>query len=87
MNLLREKKITCPGIKIRSISKMDTRMFVIMQCTILQASCRAEVNECHNGGTMIWDTVKPFACLCKEGYEGEFCEKGNTDSAVASPTI
>jgi hypothetical protein len=62
-------------------------MFVIMQCTILQASCRAKVNECHNGGRMIWNPVKPFACLCKEGYEGEFCEKGITDSRIASLTI
>ncbi|CAB4026667.1 neurogenic locus Notch -like, partial [Paramuricea clavata] len=39
------------------------------------ASCRGEVNECHNGGTMIWDPVKPFNCLCEKGYEGEICEK------------
>ncbi|CAB3978548.1 fibropellin-1-like isoform X1 [Paramuricea clavata] len=38
------------------------------------ASCRGEVNECRNGGTMIWDPEKPFNCLCKEGYEGEMCE-------------
>ena len=46
---------------------------------IFQASCRGEVNECHNGGTMIWNPVKSFECLCKEWYVGEFCEieKGN----------
>ncbi len=43
---------------------------------MFQASCKGEVNECHNGGTMIWDPVKPFTCLCNEVYEGEFCEKG-----------
>jgi hypothetical protein len=26
---------------------------------------------------MIWDSVKPFTCLCKKGYEGEICENGN----------
>ena len=27
---------------------------------------------------MIWDPVKPFACQCMAGYEGQLCEKGNT---------
>ena len=27
---------------------------------------------------MIWDPVKPFACQCPAGYEGQLCEKGNT---------
>ena len=43
---------------------------------LFQASCRGETNECRNGGTPIWDPVKPYACLCRDGYEGEFCEKG-----------
>ena len=25
---------------------------------------------------MIWDPVKQFACLCKDRFRGEFCEKG-----------
>ena len=25
---------------------------------------------------MIWDPVKQFACLCKDGFGGELCEKG-----------
>ena len=43
---------------------------------IFQLSCRGDTNECHNGGTAIWDPVKPYSCKCKGGYEGEFCEKG-----------
>ena len=44
------------------------------QCSLFQASCTEEANECHNGGTMIWDPVKQFACVCKDGYVGELCE-------------
>jgi hypothetical protein len=43
---------------------------------MLQVSCRGEVNECQNGGTMIWDPVKPFNCVCKKGYEGAICKNG-----------
>ena len=46
-----------------------------MHCTFLQGTCEGEINECQNEGRMIWDPVKPFSCLCKEGYEGELCEK------------
>ena len=56
---------------------MDSFWFRTTQCFTFQASCRGEVNECQNGGTMIWDPVKPFACVCKDGYEGSFCEKGS----------
>ena len=42
---------------------------------IFQAACRGEINECYNGGTMIWDPKKTFSCLCKEGYKGELCKK------------
>jgi hypothetical protein len=48
-----------------------------MQGTFFLASCRGEVNECHNGGTMIWHPAKTFSCLCGKRYEGEICEKGN----------
>ena len=34
------------------------------------------MNECQNGGTMIWDPVKPFNCVCKKGYEGAICKNG-----------
>ena len=34
---------------------------------------------------MIWDPVKPFACQCPAGYEGQLCEKGNTGCNM--PTI
>ena len=38
------------------------------------AACRGEINECQNGGTMIWDPAKTFNCLCKAGYKGDLCE-------------
>ena len=44
---------------------------------IFQTACGGETNECHNGGTMIWDPTKTFSCLCKEGYKEELCEKGS----------
>ena len=44
-------------------------------CPFFQASCTGEVNQCRNGGTMIWDPVKQFVCLCKDGFGGERCEK------------
>ena len=47
--------------------------FATTQC-ILQAACRREINECYNGGTMIWDPAKTFSCICKEGYKGELCK-------------
>ena len=31
---------------------------------------------------MIWDPVKQFACLCKDGFGGELCEKGVPDMNV-----
>ena len=31
---------------------------------------------------MIWDPVKHFACLCKDGFGGELCEKGMPDMNV-----
>ena len=31
---------------------------------------------------MIWDPVKQFACLCKDGFVGELCEKGIPDMNV-----
>ena len=74
----RNKNRTCLGLELGLFLNFNTSMFVIMQCFIFQASCRGEVNECYNGGTNIWDPVKSFACLCKKGYEGVFCEKGNT---------
>ena len=52
---------------------------VTRQRSLFQASCTGEVNECQNGGTMIWDPDKLFACVCKDGYEGELCE-GNAQS-------
>ena len=55
---------------------MDSFWFGTTQCFIFQASCRGEVNECHNGGTMIWDPVKPFTCVCKDGYIGTLCGEG-----------
>ena len=48
-----------------------------MQSFIFQASCKGEVEECHNGGAMIWHPVKSFACVCKDGYEGMFCQRGS----------
>ena len=54
--------------------------FVTRQSTmyaIFQAKCNGEIDECHNGGTMIWDPVKTFNCVCKEGYRGELCNIGN----------
>ena len=47
-----------------------------MYLIIFQVSCKGETNECHNGGTAIWDPIKPYSCQCKVGYEGDFCEKG-----------
>jgi hypothetical protein len=44
---------------------------------LFKSSCRQDINECQNGGTAIWDPVKSFSCLCKEGYMGELCEKGS----------
>ena len=40
------------------------------------------MNVARNGGTMIWDPVKQFACLCKDGFVGERCEKGVPDMNV-----
>ena len=31
---------------------------------------------------MIWDPVKQFACLCKDGFVGELCEKCTPDMNV-----
>ena len=31
---------------------------------------------------MIWDPVKQFACLCKDGFVGERCEKCMPDMNV-----
>ena len=31
---------------------------------------------------MIWDPVKQFACLCKDRFGGELCEKGIPDMNV-----
>ena len=31
---------------------------------------------------MIWDPVKQFACLCKDRFRGELCEKGVPDMNV-----
>ncbi|XP_028411990.1 EGF-like repeat and discoidin I-like domain-containing protein 3 [Dendronephthya gigantea] len=39
------------------------------------AYCREEVNECQNGGTVIWNQERRFSCQCLECYEGHFCEK------------
>ena len=55
---------------------MDSFWLRTTRCFTLQGSCKGEVNECHNGGTMIWDPVKPLTCVCKDGYIGMFCEKG-----------
>jgi hypothetical protein len=61
-----------------SVSKIDTSTCACDHArNFLQASCRGEVNECQNGGTMIWHPVKTFGCLCGKGYEGEICEKGS----------
>ena len=57
-------------------------LFVTKQCPFFQASCTGEVNGCRNGGTMIWDPVKQFACLCKDGFRGELCEKDVPDRNV-----
>lgn len=38
----------------------------------MQSECQE--NECKNGGTMVWDPVKPFKCECLDNYSGEFCE-------------
>ncbi|XP_028411610.1 lactadherin-like [Dendronephthya gigantea] len=46
------------------------------------AYCRGEVNECQNGGTMIWHPEKLFSCQCLECYEGEFCENGLVRKAL-----
>ena len=54
------------------------------QCTFFQTTCKEETNECQNGGTMIWDPVKSFTCLCKEGYGGELCEKGEVHLYMTS---
>ncbi|XP_028411616.1 lactadherin-like [Dendronephthya gigantea] len=38
------------------------------------ATCRGEMNECHNGGIMIWDPEKEYLCQCLDCYEGSRCE-------------
>ncbi|XP_028411604.1 EGF-like repeat and discoidin I-like domain-containing protein 3 [Dendronephthya gigantea] len=37
-------------------------------------ACQAEVNECYNGGTMIWDPDEQYFCQCLDCYEGRLCE-------------
>ena len=49
-----------------------------ISCNSIPGSCTGETNECHNGGTAIWDPVKPYSCQCMDGYEGGFCEKCKT---------
>jgi hypothetical protein len=41
---------------------------------VFQSGCE-EDNECQNGGTMVWDPVKPFKCECPENYVREFCQQ------------
>ena len=50
-------------------------MYMLYQCKTaiyFQTSCKVEVNECQNGGTMIWNPVKSFTCQCKEGLKGNY---------------
>ncbi|XP_028411633.1 uncharacterized protein LOC114534395 [Dendronephthya gigantea] len=35
------------------------------------ATCRKEVNECHNGGAMIWGPKKKFTCKCLKCYNSK----------------
>ncbi|CAB4022465.1 fibropellin-1-like isoform X1, partial [Paramuricea clavata] len=64
--------------KFDNISSEKERVWTFIKVNVDRsqvASCRGEVNECQNGGTMIWHSVKTFGCLCGKGYEGEICEK------------
>ncbi|XP_028411974.1 EGF-like repeat and discoidin I-like domain-containing protein 3 [Dendronephthya gigantea] len=44
------------------------------------ASCRGEVNECHNGGKMTWEIGRQFSCWCLKCYEGERCKNVRTEA-------
>ena len=67
----------CKIVKKRAMYNIACKLhiydFATTQC-ILQAACRGEINECYNGGTMIWDLAKTFSCICMEGYKGELCK-------------
>ena len=72
-------KIHSQSDKVKEVSRCRyPDRSVTRQCPLFQTSCR-EVNQCQNGGTMIWDqAVKQFTCLCKDGYKGKLCEGNNT---------